>query len=313
MRRDSIFYRLFKQFPGLLFELVDDPPTEASRYQFESVEVKETAFRMDGVFLPPDDAMPNTVFFAEVQFQKDEDLYHRFFSELFLFLYRHSVRYPNWFGVLIFGDRSLEPTDPSIHQVLLNSPQVRRIYLNELGDWRQQPLGLGLMLLTIATEPDAVEAARFFIQQAPQQSTQELSEQAIIDLITTIMVYKFTALSREEIETMLGLNLEESRVYQDAKAAGREEGLQVGLQAGREAGREEGLQAGQSALVLRLLTLQVGKVHVSSQTIVRSLALADLEELGEALLEFTQPTDLITWLQHKLGNELNLGESSLDA
>ena len=293
MRRDSIFYRLFKQFPGLLFEFVDEPPVEASRYQFESVEVKETAFRMDGVFLPPDDAMPNTVFFAEVQFQKDEDLYHRFFSELFLFLYRHSVRYPNWFGVLIFGDRSLEPTNSSIHQALLNSPQVRRIYLNELGDWRQQPLGVGLMLLTIAPEPDAVEAARFFIQQAPQQSTQELSEQAIIDLITTIMVYKFIALSREEIEAMLGLNLEESRVYQDAKAVGREEGLQVGL------------QAGQSALVLRLLTRQVGKVPVASQTIVRSLPLADLEELGEALLEFTQLTDLVIWLQHKTGIRLD--------
>ncbi|WP_425332640.1 DUF2887 domain-containing protein, partial [Chrysosporum bergii] len=25
MRRDSIFYKLFKQFPGLLFELVDSP------------------------------------------------------------------------------------------------------------------------------------------------------------------------------------------------------------------------------------------------------------------------------------------------
>lgn len=179
--------------------------------------------------------------------RRDSILY-RFFSELFLFLYRHSVRYSHWFGVVILGDRSLEPTDPSIHRVLLNSPQVRRIYLDELGNWREQPLGLGLMLLTIAPEPDAVEAARFFIQQAPQQSTEKLSKQAIIDVVTTIMVYKFTALSREEIEAMLGLNLEESRVYQEAKAAGR----------------EEGLQAGQSSLVLRLLTRQVGIVSAES-------------------------------------------------
>ncbi|OYD87581.1 hypothetical protein CDG77_28675, partial [Nostoc sp. 'Peltigera membranacea cyanobiont' 213] len=99
MRRDTIFYKLFKQFPGLLFELVDEPPPEAENYQFESVEVKETAFRIDGVFLPPADAVSKTVFFAEVQFQKDEDLYHRFFSELFLFLYRNSIRYDDWFGV----------------------------------------------------------------------------------------------------------------------------------------------------------------------------------------------------------------------
>lgn len=108
MRRDSIFYKLFKQFPGLLFDLVDQPPPEAADYQFESVEVKETAFRIDGVFLPPANAASKIVFFAELQFQKDEDLYHRFFSELFLFLYRHSIRYDDWFGVVIFPSRSLE-------------------------------------------------------------------------------------------------------------------------------------------------------------------------------------------------------------
>jgi predicted transposase/invertase (TIGR01784 family) len=151
MRRDSIFYKLFKQFPGLLFELVDEPPAEAENYQFESVEVKETAFRIDGVFLPPADAVSKTVFFAEVQFQKDEDLYHRFFSELFLFLYRNSIRYDDWFGVIIFASRSLEPSSSSIHRALLESGQVRRVYLDELGDLRQQPLGLGLMLLTNVT------------------------------------------------------------------------------------------------------------------------------------------------------------------
>ena len=50
------------------------------------MEVKETSFRIDGVFLPPDDADSQVVFLAEVQFQKDEDLYFRFFSELSLFL-----------------------------------------------------------------------------------------------------------------------------------------------------------------------------------------------------------------------------------
>lgn len=33
---------------------------------------------------------------------------------------------------------------------------------------------------------------------------------------------------------------------------------------------------------------------------MRSLPLNDLEALGEALLEFTHPEDLVTWLQNKL-------------
>ncbi|MBW4598569.1 MAG: Rpn family recombination-promoting nuclease/putative transposase, partial [Calothrix sp. FI2-JRJ7] len=43
MKRDSIYYQIFKRFPGLLFELVDEPPEQAPNYRFESVEVKETA------------------------------------------------------------------------------------------------------------------------------------------------------------------------------------------------------------------------------------------------------------------------------
>lgn len=74
MKRDSIYYQIFKRFPGLLFELIDVPPPQAQNYRFESLEVKETAFRIDGVFLPPEDATSRAIFFAEVQFQKDEAL-----------------------------------------------------------------------------------------------------------------------------------------------------------------------------------------------------------------------------------------------
>ena len=46
VKRDSIYYQIFKQFPGLIFELVDYRPEQAHNYRFESVEVKETAFRI---------------------------------------------------------------------------------------------------------------------------------------------------------------------------------------------------------------------------------------------------------------------------
>ncbi len=280
MRRDTIFYKLFKQFPGLLFELVDEPPAEAENYQFESVEVKETAFRIDGVFLPPDNAVSKTVFFAEVQFQKDEDLYHRFFSELFLFLYRNSIRYDDWFGVIIVASRSLEPSSSSIHRALLESGQVRRVYLDELGDLQQQPLGLGLMLLTnVTSETEAVEGARFLLEQARQQS-----EQAIIDLITTIIVYKFSNLSREEIQAMLGLNLEEPRAILEAK----------------EEGREKGREEGERTIVLRLLNRRVGNIPEALLSQIQGLSVEQLEALGDALLDFSSLTDLEGWLQGQL-------------
>jgi predicted transposase/invertase (TIGR01784 family) len=220
MRRDAIFYQIFQRFPSLLFELVDHPPLEAQRYRFESVEVKESSFRIDGVFLPPDDAADKTVFFAEIQFQKDDDLYHRFFCETFLYLYRNRTLYTDWQGVVIFPSRSLEPENTTVHRALLASAQVQRIYLDELTSSDQQPVGIRLMQLTIAPEADAIAQARELIERVQQESTASLPKDEIIDIITTIAVYKFANLSREEVEAMLGLKLEETRVYQEAKAEG---------------------------------------------------------------------------------------------
>jgi predicted transposase YdaD len=54
MKRDSLFYKIFQQSPTLLFELLQTRPANETAYRFDSVEVKETSFRIDGVFLPPD-------------------------------------------------------------------------------------------------------------------------------------------------------------------------------------------------------------------------------------------------------------------
>jgi predicted transposase/invertase (TIGR01784 family) len=223
VRRDAIFYQIFKRFPGLLFELVEQPPVGAGNYRFESVEVKEPTFRIDGVFLPPPDASPQVVFFAEVQFQKDDLLYHRFFSESMLYMYRNPLLYDDWYGVVIFPSRSLEPEKTNIHRSLLNGPQVERIYLNELGTPDEQPLGIGLIQLTIADERRTVEQAKRLIQRVKEEQTSILPKDDIIDVVTTIAVYKFANLSREEVEAMLGVDLEETRVYQEAKAEGRKE------------------------------------------------------------------------------------------
>nr|WP_232826188.1 Rpn family recombination-promoting nuclease/putative transposase [Cyanothece sp. BG0011] len=85
MRRDSIFYKLFQTYPPLLFELLTNPPENASEYRFDSVAIKEPRFEIDGVFLPPENESSGIVYFCEVQFQKDEKLYERLFAELFLY------------------------------------------------------------------------------------------------------------------------------------------------------------------------------------------------------------------------------------
>jgi len=79
VKTDSIFYRLFQEFPSIFFELIGNTPEAANTYQFSSVEIKQTAFRIDGVFLSAQ-RDENPIYFVEVQFQPDAEFYSRFFA-----------------------------------------------------------------------------------------------------------------------------------------------------------------------------------------------------------------------------------------
>ena len=67
-----------------------------------------------------------------------------------------------------------------------------------------------------------------------------------------------------------------------------------------ESARQEGEQRGEQRrqdLVIRQLNRQVGVIGVAIEEQVRSISTTQLESLGEALLDFKQMSDLLTWLQ----------------
>ncbi len=224
VKRDSIFYKIFQQFPALLFELLETPPQKANEYRFDSVEVKEPTFRIDGVFIPPATANPAIVYFCEVQFQKDERLYERLFAESHLYFYRNRQRFQDWATVIIYPSRNVEQAETRPYRSLLNGDQVYRIYLDELGNIRQLTPSIALMVLTTLPETQAPEEARHLLSQVESESVETTQTGAIIELVTTIMVYKFSQLTREEVEAMLELDLKQTRVFQEAKEEGRQEG-----------------------------------------------------------------------------------------
>jgi predicted transposase/invertase (TIGR01784 family) len=271
MRRDSIFYQLFVRYPALLFDLLPQPPARAAEYTFEASEVKETAFRMDGVFMPPDRA--GIVYFCEVQFQPDETLYERMVSEIGIYVYRHRERFSDWQAVVIYPNRSMEQSRLETVRDLLASGRIRRVYLDELGEIERLPMNTGLMVLTILEGDEAKAEARRTIERSG-------GDRDIIELVSTIIVYKFSNLTRDEVNAMLGINLEQTRVYQEAKA----EGESIGE-------TREALN-----LILRLLNRRIGSMSIELQERVKALPLERLENLGEALLDFTNLTDLETWL-----------------
>ena len=288
MRRDPLFYKLFQQTPTLLFDLIGVHPDHAEDYRFDAVAVKEPKFEIDGVFLPPE-SEPGVVYFCEVQFQKDEQLYERLFSESLLYFYRNRARFSDWQAVLIYPSRSFEQSQCYPYRALLNSDQVHRIYLDELGNIQSLPISVAATVLTIVDESEAPEAARDLLERTEQAGLSAEQRSALIDIVTSIMVYKFADLSRLEIKAMLGLNLtEEPRAIREAKEEGRQEGHQEG--------RQEGRQAEARSLILRLLTRRFGGLPPAVQSHIESLPLEALEYLGEALLDFNSLADLDSWL-----------------
>jgi predicted transposase/invertase (TIGR01784 family) len=270
MRRDSIFYQLFRQYPALLFELLSQPPDRANEYIFEAVEVKETAFRMDGVFLPP--TVDGLVYFCEVQFQIDRVLYERMDSEIGIYVYRNREQFLDWRAVVIYQSRSIEQSRIDTVQEMLVSGRIQRVYLDELGEIDQLPIGVGLMVLTTLEGDKATQSAISLIDRGQ-------GDRGIIDIVSTIIVYKFSNLSRDEVDVMLGIELEQTRVYREAKA----EGLELGLQQ-------------EKTLVLRQLNRKLGNLSPQVQTRVLALEIDRVESLGEDLLDFTSITDLEAWL-----------------
>lgn len=275
MKRDSIFYQLFARSPSLLFDLIPNPPENAESYRFDSVAVKEPKFEIDGVFLPPEGSA-GVVFFTEVQFQKDEKLCERAFAESFLYFYRNREQFSDWQLIFIYPSRSIEQSDTYPYRALLESTQVHRIYLDELDDFWQLPLWVGLMVLTtVSQETEAFEKARYLIVQSQQQKSEDESR-AIIEMAATIISYQFTQLSKREIYAMLDINVKETRIYREVTQEARQQ----------EAAR----------LITRLFSKRFDNLSNDVKSSITELSLQTLETLIEAQLEFENLEDLKNWI-----------------
>jgi predicted transposase/invertase (TIGR01784 family) len=179
---------------------------------------------------------------------------------------------------------------------LFESGRIQAVYLDELGDIDQRPLELGLLVLTILEGDTAITEAQSLMTRARRIE----AGNAIMEMISTVLIYKFTTLSRDEVNAMLGYTIDElkqTRVYQEAKAEGKQEGIREGIREGRKEGKQEGRQEGERNLVLRLLPRRIGALSPELVAQIGTLSLPQLEALGEALLDFSRPSDLTDWLQ----------------
>ncbi len=95
-----------------------------------------------------------------------------------------------------------------------------------------------------------------------------------------------TQLFREDV-------MQESVIYQDI--------LQKGLQQGEERGKkQEAIE-----LILRQLTRRLGAIEPETEEQIRALSITQLEDLAEALLDFTSQSNVINYLANISPSQAN--------
>jgi predicted transposase/invertase (TIGR01784 family) len=276
MRRDTLYYLIFKEFPELLFQLIGNPPQNAAEYRFNSVAVKEPTFTIDGVFEPLVLDGTGTMYLAEVQMQPDQGLYERTFAELFALFYRSRELYNDWRCVMIYLSRSTEQKVTHPYRALLGSDQVQIIYLDELGNIRDLPLIMSLAVLPTVPPKKAPAEARDILARAKEQPQQY---EVIVDLVTRVISYMFLDQSPQEIDQMLDIQFEETRVYKDTFAKG------------------------ELSIILRQLERRCGQLKVELVREVTALPVGQLGKLADDLLDFKKVKDLEKWLRENASEE----------
>lgn len=103
------------------------------------------------------------------------------------------------------------------------------------------------------------------------------------------------------VDTYLDLTESEERLFQEElgriEPEEQEEVMQI-VTSWMRTGIEQGKHEGELSIVMRLLKRKVGELDPELEERVKGLSMTQLEELSEALLDFSNLEDLTTWLRN---------------
>ncbi len=291
MKTDHWFYGLFQSAPDLIALLLPaagapvpslgpDAPGDAL-YRFDAPELKAANHRLDGAFWPKSGEAgtpEQPVVLLEVQMHAKPGFKHRLFAQTARFLQLNPqvlhlavvVAVPH--RRLKLGPAQLPP------QLQAFVDGVTWLSLEELG--QQADLDPLLTLLTLPVRPQAELPA----------STQQILEHRpdLLSAVLPMLVERFPTFTREEIMVIAGIPAKELR---HTRAA----------QQWIEEGRQEGEAQGEVKVTLRQLNRRCGPLSDATTAEIQALPLEQLEALAEALLDFSGPQDLTTWLAEHAG------------
>lgn len=290
---DKLFFWLFQERTERLQPLLASLLPDMQGYTFTAPVIKEREVRLDGLFLPPPDQLPDKpAIILEAQMAADPEFLLRLYNESSLLLrhqYRQGQPLRHWRVLVICPSRQLNFGDPVPVAEFLRE----RLLWIELAPDRLPPdapplqRALGLLLLP----EEQLPATAATIQQ--QVAGTDLSDE-MADVIAAILLSRFNGRSITDICAMGGITVDDftnSVAYREIYGRGQQEG--------RQEGRLEGRQAEASAMTQRQLLRRFGALATEQQARIQALTLVELEALADALLDFKTAADLTDWLAQR--------------
>jgi predicted transposase YdaD len=254
-------------------------------YTFTAPVIKEREVRLDGLFLPPADQLPDKpAIILEAQMAADPEFLLRLYNESSLLLrhqYRQGQPLRHWRVLVICPSRDLNFGDPIPVAEFLRE----RLIWIELAPDRMPadapPLQRALGLLLLPEEQLPATAAAIQQRVAGTALCDEMA-----DVIAAILLSRFNGRSFTDICAMGGITVDD---FTNSVAYREIYGL----------GQQEGQHAEAAALTQRQLLRRFGPLAIEQQARIQSLPLAELEALADALLDFQTAADLTAWLAQR--------------
>lgn len=206
MKTDPLFYELFQAAPQTFFELVQITPS--CPYRFESITVKMSEKRIDGVLEPLDVGQP--FYFLEVQAFPDEVIYWRMTREVATFFeQRPHLKERKWQAIALWLNIADDPGLGAL-RLLGRKPKLNLISLDLIDLLKKLPenaLVLNVLRPLLAVDEREVrENVVQWVENIRQATSVDANlEERLVDVFSQLIEQKFKTLPYKELSQMLRL------------------------------------------------------------------------------------------------------------
>ncbi len=277
MNTDRLFYEYFQTVPQAFFELLQIEPGCA--YRFESLVVKASEKRLDGVLEPEEPGHPR--YFLEIQGYSDPSIYWRSVRQVGTFFeQRPHLTGEEWLTVVLFLDASYDPGLQTLGPLRRGiEGWLRRFNLSDVLTQLQNPSPLINVLRPLIAK-DSTEIGTLgpkWVEELREISAPKATQERLLQLLAQFIGQKFTHLAGKEITRMLKLTPVEETVW----------------------GREW-LAEGQTLLLADMIEEKFGIDAKTAFQKMQGLSYEDLRLLGRYLLRAKTYQQLEAWISGRL-------------